>query len=127
MTEKITGDFAAANTEPENPCRSCGACCAAFCVDFHPVELAGGVYAWASGVPVNMTVPVTAAMVRMRGTDDFPPRCVALAGEVGQSVSCRIYASRPSPCREFYPAHAACDRARWRHGMLPCNRMPASP
>ncbi|MDR3055997.1 MAG: YkgJ family cysteine cluster protein [Zoogloeaceae bacterium] len=115
MTEKITGGEAPANIE--NDCLACGACCAAFCVDFHPAELAGGAYAWGAGVPVEMTVPVTSAMARMRGTDDFPPRCVALSGEIGQAVVCAIYDARPSPCREFDPEHAACARARRRHGI----------
>ena len=86
---------------PENPCQACGACCAAFRVDFHPAELAGGAFAWGEGVPRALTVPVTATLVRMCGTDAARPRCVALEGRVGEAVSCAIYASRSSPCREF--------------------------
>ncbi|UCV02120.1 YkgJ family cysteine cluster protein [Dechloromonas denitrificans] len=100
-------------------CQSCGACCATFRVDFHPVELAGGAFAWGAGVPLEMTVPVTANIVRMAGTDAAAPRCVALAGEIGQQVSCTIYDSRPSPCREFDTEHAACNRARQRCGLAP--------
>ena len=72
-------------------CQTCGACCASLRVDFHPAELAGGAFAWGEGVPSAMTVPLTAAMVRMCGTDAAPPRCVALAGEVGVAVACTIY------------------------------------
>lgn len=100
-------------------CQSCGACCAAFRVDFHPAELAGGAFAWGEGVPLALTVPVTAQLVRMAGSDASPPRCVALDGEVGRSVACRIYDSRPSPCREFDVEHAACARARRRCGLPP--------
>jgi len=100
-------------------CQSCGACCASFRVDFHPVELAGGAFAWGAGVPLEMTVPVTASIVRMVGTDAAAPRCVALAGEIGQQVGCTIYDSRPSPCREFDTEHAACNRARQRCGLAP--------
>ena len=100
------------------PCQSCGACCAAFRVDFHAAELAGGAFAWEGGVPTALTVPVVKQMVRMRGTDEQPPRCAALRGEVGQQVSCAIYDSRPSPCREFDIEHEACVRARRRHGLL---------
>jgi Fe-S-cluster containining protein len=66
---------------------------------------------------------VTTKLRRMRGTDDAPPRCIALTGEVGREVSCSIYARRPSPCRDFAPYAAlgvgepACDRARARHGL----------
>ncbi len=98
-------------------CQTCGACCTAFRVDFHPAELAGGAFAWGAGVPVEMTVPVTPAIVRLRGTDASPPRCVALAGEVGVAVHCTIYDVRPSPCREFDIEHEACNKARQRCGL----------
>ena len=97
-------------------CQSCGACCVSFRVD---LELAGGAFAWGQGVPLAMTVPVTANIVRMCGTDAAEPRCVALVGEVGQSVICSIYDGRPSPCREFDTEHAACNRARQRCGLAP--------
>ncbi len=107
---------------PEIACLACGACCAAFRVDFHRLELADGECA---GVPLALTVPLTATLVRMRGTDAAPPRCVALAGEIGSSVSCTIYEQRPGPCREFAPyaslgvGEDACDRARHRYGLPP--------
>jgi len=109
-------------------CLSCGACCAAFRVDFHCADLAsspGGC------VPPALTVPVTATLMRMRGTDEAPPRCVALAGEVGQAVHCTIYAQRPGPCRDFAPyaplgiGDDGCDRARRRYGLPPL--APARP
>ncbi len=102
-----------------NPCIACGACCAAFRVDFHPAELAGRAFAWGDGVPEAMTVAVTAGIVRMCGTDVSPPRCVALAGDIGSCVACTIYEVRPSPCREFDTSHDACARARARHGLPP--------
>lgn len=102
-----------------SPCQSCGACCVSFRVDFHPAELAGGAFAWGPGVLPAMTVPVTANIVRMAGTDASPPRCIALAGEIGVAVNCTIYDGRPSPCREFDTEHAACNRARQRCGLPP--------
>jgi Fe-S-cluster containining protein len=108
----LPGDFAV------SVCQSCGACCASFRVDFHPAELAGGAFPWGAGVPKEMTLPVTANMVRMAGTDTASPRCAGLLGEIGQQVSCRIYEQRPSPCREFDTEHAACNRARQRHGLM---------
>jgi len=83
------------------------------------VELAGGAFAWGQGVPKEMTVPVTANIVRMAGTDASEPRCVALAGAIGKRVNCSIYDGRPSPCREFDIEHAACNRARQRCGLAP--------
>jgi len=102
-----------------SPCQSCGACCVSFRVDFHPAELAGGAFAWGEGVPREMSVPLTPAIVRMVGTDDSPRRCVALLGEVGRQVACSIYDGRPSPCREFDISHEACARARQRCGLPP--------
>lgn len=100
-------------------CQRCGACCAAFRVDFHPAELAGGAYAWGDGVPAALTVAVTPHLVRMVGSDAVPPRCCALEGTVGLAVACGIYDRRPSPCREFDIHHDACGRARRRHGLPP--------
>lgn len=102
-----------------SPCQQCGACCAAFRVDFHPAELAGGAFAWNEGVPADLALPVTRQLVRLKGTDDSPPRCAALAGEIGREVACRIYDGRPSPCREFDIEHAACAKARRLHGLAP--------
>lgn len=104
-------------TETPDPCRCCGACCAAYRVDFHVSESGD------DGVPAELCMTVTTKLRRMRGTDDAPPRCIALTGEVGREVSCSIYARRPSPCRDFAPYAAlgvgepACDRARARHGL----------
>ena len=101
-------------------CLSCGACCAAFRVDFHRADLATSETV---GVPEALTVPLTATLVRMRGTDEAPPRCVALEGELGRQVSCSIYDRRPGPCRDFAPyaplgmGDDACDRARRRYGL----------
>lgn len=95
-------------------CLSCGACCAAFRVDFHCSDLAS---ADAPGVPVELTVPLTATLVRMRGTDEAPPRCVALAGEIGREVGCTIYPQRPSPCHEVQLGDAHCQKARAAHGL----------
>jgi Fe-S-cluster containining protein len=109
----------------EDGCTACGACCAAFRVDFHRSELAAAGGEACAGVPPELALPLTASLMRMRGTDAGPPRCVALEGEIGVAVRCTIYADRPSPCRDFAPYAAlgigeeACDRARRRHGLPP--------
>lgn len=105
-----------------NPCVSCGACCAAYRVSFYCGEtddFPGGI------VPVGLTEQITSVMVCMRGTATQPPRCIALRGEIGHAVSCVIYEQRPSACREFAPLAAvgrgddACNEARRRHGLSP--------
>ena len=94
-------------------CQSCGACCAAYRVQFSVYELddAGG------AVPAALTEPVNGSTCRMRGTGEVPIRCVALTGTVGQSVGCSIYPLRAAPCRELTEGSYACDKARARHGL----------
>lgn len=97
----------------DNPCQSCGVCCASFRVDFSVYESQseGG------AVPEGLSVEVTGSTCRMRGTDHSPPRCAALMGKLGEKVACGIYEWRPSPCREFEAGSQACLQARMRHGL----------
>ena len=103
-----------ATAEP-HPCLRCGACCAAWRVDFsvHELDEHGG------AVPAGLAVPLNERLARLRGTDHLPPRCAALGGRVGERVQCGIYAERPGPCRELEAASEACARARARHGLAP--------
>ncbi|MFU2316980.1 YkgJ family cysteine cluster protein [Rahnella sp. PCH160] len=108
-------------SEINNPCMTCGACCAYFRVSFYWAESeeAGGVVAQA------LTEQVTPFLSCMKGTNSKTPRCVALEGEVGQSVSCSVYLNRPTPCHEFDQSglngvgNPACDRARGHFGLPP--------
>lgn len=96
-----------------HPCLSCGACCAAFRVDFsvYESEEHGG------RVPRGLIEEVNEGTYRLRGTDYARPRCAALTGTVGVQAACGIYEWRPSPCREFAAGSDACNRVRLRHGM----------
>jgi Fe-S-cluster containining protein len=76
-----------------NPCLSCGACCAYYRITFHADE--------ALAIPAEYLEQIQPEVSCMKGTNNYPPRCSALRGEVGQQVSCAIYEDRPSPCREF--------------------------
>jgi Fe-S-cluster containining protein len=100
-------------TDP--PCLRCGACCAAFRVDFAAQE----VDAHGGAVPAGLAVELTAGTWRMRGTDHQPVRCAALTGRIGERAACGIYEWRPNPCRELEPGSDACERARARHGLPP--------
>jgi Fe-S-cluster containining protein len=102
-------------SQPEHPCLRCGACCAAWRVDFAAEEMdeQGGC------VPAGLAVEVTATTSRMRGTDHLPARCAALVGKVGERACCGIYEWRPNPCRELEPGSSACEQARARHGLPP--------
>lgn len=91
----------------ENPCLTCGACCAHFRVSFYWGEADA---AHGGAVPVSLTEDLTDFRRCMKGTNQTHPRCIALQGEIGKDVSCSIYADRPTPCREF--------GIEWRHGIL---------
>lgn len=112
---------------PDNPCISCGACCAHFRVSFYCGELAG-----ASGnvVPADMVSKVNALIVCMKGTEAGNGRCIALVGELGKpGISCSIYGNRPSPCREFAnwlddgSPNPDCQRLRSKIGLPPLNAL----
>lgn len=106
----------------ENPCLGCGACCARFRVSFYWSEADDAPGGW---VPHGLTVQVSPHLRAMRGTEAGCGRCVALEGEVGARVACRIYARRPSPCRQFGrhgeggDANPRCNAARAAHGLPP--------
>lgn len=83
-------------------------------VDFHHLDLdtAPGGF-----VPAGYALPLNATLVRLKGTDAVPPRCLALLGELGREVSCAIYPCRPGPCQELEPGSEACLKARRRYGL----------
>lgn len=96
-----------------HPCLACGACCAAYRVDFAAEQMdhLGGC------VPGGLAEELTDSLWRMRGTDHASPRCAALTGKVGVRAACGIYEWRPDPCRELEPGSDGCLRARARHGL----------
>ncbi|MBK3747773.1 YkgJ family cysteine cluster protein [Stutzerimonas balearica] len=104
-----------------NPCLTCGACCAHFRVSFFWGECASS----GGTVPDDLTVQISPFHVAMRGTESKPVRCISLLGEVGCGVRCTVYEQRSSPCREFQAAwengepNERCDAARAAHGLPP--------
>jgi Fe-S-cluster containining protein len=106
-----------------NPCLSCGACCAFFRASFYWGETDA---LTPDGVPSHMTIKLNDFKVAMQGTEKHPPRCTALTGTIGVAVACSIYERRSSVCRNFLPAwqdttaNPRCRQARLAHG-LPAN------
>jgi len=99
-------------------CTKCGACC--------------WVKHWSHGytpltdfdltnVPGTLVVERQYGRVKLRVLQDKPRHggfaCIALAGRIGQRVSCSIYEQRPQFCREFKPGSPACLKARRRAGV----------
>ncbi len=118
----------------ENPCLTCGACCAFFRVSFYWREADA---AQGGSVPPELTGDADGFRRYMLGTDRRNPRCVALQGAVGTLVSCAIYERRPSPCREFgIDWHGGmtppgeldrCNHARAAYGLPPLTTQDVSP
>jgi Fe-S-cluster containining protein len=75
-------------------------------------------------VPGEYTVNISKDMTALRFENPGKPRCLALQGKIGQSVGCKIYENRPSPCRNFKASfengtkNIRCDQARARMGLL---------
>ena len=95
------------------PCLTCGACCGTFRVSFYWAE------AETRGLPETLTEKLNPWLSCMAGTNAVKPHGGALEGEIGQQVNCRVYAARPSPCREVEPGDERCSRARACHGLPP--------
>ncbi len=106
----------------ENPCMTCGACCAIYRVSFHWSEAEPSL---GGNVPIELTETRDRHHLCMRGTNCRAPHCIALEGTVGGPVRCRIYPQRPSPCRDLNPfeadgrMNAQCLKARLAYGLPP--------
>ena len=98
----------------------CGACCATFRVSLHWSEAEPSL---GGRVPIELTEPVRAHELAMRGTSQARPRCIALDADIGTYSRCTIHPVRPSVCREVDASweHGVvsrqCDKARAAHGL----------
>lgn len=105
-----------------NPCLTCGACCAAFSVQFPEAQADDQPGGW---VPCGLTLNMAEGRRAMKGTLGFTPRCQALEGRIGVKVHCRIYPNRPSICKAFCASgdhgreNHLCNRSRALFGLQP--------
>lgn len=108
--------------EKNNPCLTCGACCAYFRVSFYWVEADD---ATPGGVPVHLTRKISEHRRAMISAGGEGHRCISLEGVVGREVMCAIHPGRPSPCRDFEASwvngvrNGRCDMARAFWGLRP--------
>ncbi len=99
---------------------TCGVCCSHFRVSFYHGEVDDMPF---GTVPGDMVEKLNETRACMKGTNQSNPRCVALSGTLGVSVTCTVYDKRPSPCREFNiwdengEANPACQRLRIAFGL----------
>jgi Fe-S-cluster containining protein len=109
-----------------NPCIACGACCAFFRTSFYWAE---SDLATPGGVPHTLTDHLQGYYLVMKGTDSLAPRCIALAGSIGDQVRCTIYEQRSTACRNFSPSwedgateNERCAKARHKWGLPPLTK-----
>lgn len=113
-----------------NPCISCGACCAHFRASFYwsEAELSLG-----GTVPPELVDKLNERFVVMKGTNRSAPYCVALNGAIGEQVGCSIYPLRSSVCRDFPYSwqngmhNPSCDQARAAWGLPPLSEPLSEP
>lgn len=92
-------------------CQACGACCA-YSSQWPRFTLEDD--ATIAHIPENL--------VTLTGMRCLGDRCAALYGQLGEAVSCSIYAVRPEVCRDCEIGDDACTMARERHGLPPLTR-----
>jgi Fe-S-cluster containining protein len=92
----------------ESLCQGCGACCA-YSENWPRFSIEED-----DALALIPSALVNARGSGMRCDND---RCAALAGKIGEAVSCTIYAIRPEVCRTCMPGDAECAMARRKHGL----------
>ena len=106
-----------AETNADNVCIKCGACCAAYRVSFYWAEVE------TTGLDETFTEQLNAWYSCMRGTNSASPHCIALQGQVGERVGCAIYEQRLSPCREVQIGDEKCRHARTKYALGELNHV----
>jgi Fe-S-cluster containining protein len=104
-------------------CQACGACCCNTqrnrdlgTLEYVEVTATDGLFTQSSDVLERLTVRNAEGRLHLRMIGD-DQRCASLDGDVGEGVSCEIYALRPSGCREVEAGDDECIRARKMHGL----------
>lgn len=95
-------------TPAENPCLTCGACCA-YSANWPRFSLETD--------EALARIPPTLVNDRQSGMRCIGDRCSALDGTVGESTKCSIYELRPEVCRACEAGDTECNLARRRFGL----------
>ncbi len=94
----------------DNPCVRCGACCA-YSANWPRFSIEED--------DALSLIPEALVNERQSGMRCEGERCCALAGDIGVTTSCTIYAARPEVCRSCEPGDPECNMARRRYGLRP--------
>lgn len=106
----------------EKICTKCGACCAYFRILLSPADLLL-MENHLLDRHISMVEQIGDYLYIMKGTSSPNSRCVALEGEIGKLVKCKIYEIRPQICKDFNPLtedgniNAYCNKARQKYNL----------
>lgn len=114
---KVENNIITPKDAPIPDCLDCGACCGSLlCVGVRPVENVLPEDYWditAQGKSVEIVVN----RYLRRNSETFA--CIALDGEIGVQVGCRIYEDRPKMCHIFEAGSDRCRTIRRAYGIEP--------
>jgi len=114
---KRAGNIITPSATPIPDCLTCGACCSyLLCVAVKPTDPTDNSYFWKITNENKLGEIVVDQFMRR---DSETIDCVALDGEVGGTISCRIYEERPQVCREFEAGSDKCHALRRAYGIEP--------
>lgn len=104
-------------------CQACGACCcntarnrAAGTREYVEVTREDRLYREERALLRELGEPNEEGRYHLKLVGDAQ-RCIALEGDLGEGVGCRIYALRPAGCRQVESGDEECLRARRLHGL----------
>jgi Fe-S-cluster containining protein len=117
LSNTVAGNIITSADEPIPDCMTCGACCASFvCVDVKPDNPISSKDCW-DITKQGETSEFTVDRFIKRKEEDFS--CVALEGEIGKEVNCRVYENRPRMCRQFEAGSDRCRAVRRAYNIEP--------
>lgn len=117
LTTRVANNIITPPDAPIPDCQTCGACCVALpCVGVRPDEEIAAADYWditAEGASGEIIID------RFMRRDGETYACAGLAGNVGESVTCRLYERRPKICRYFEAGSDKCHALRRAYGLEP--------
>ena len=117
LATKVSDNIVTSAITPIPECLTCGACCAfLLCVSVKPTDSTADSYLWKITDKGKLGDTVVDEFMR-RNIETAA--CIALSGEVGEAVGCKIYEDRPQVCREFEAGSDKCHAIRRSYGIEP--------
>lgn len=115
---KVENNIITPKDAPIPDCLDCGACCGCLlCVGVRPVENNISSEDYWDVTAEGKTGEIIVNRYLRRDGETFA--CIALEGEIGVKVGCRIYEDRPKMCRTFEAGSDRCHTVRRAYGIEP--------